>query len=54
MAVEDAGKVAIMYTANPDDVPEYFQRGFQAVTLSTDIKLMIVSLSQKVKQAKQS
>lgn len=43
-AVEAAGKIAIMYTTNPDDVPKYFHRGFQAVTLGTDIKLMVSQL----------
>ena len=33
-----------MYTTNPDDVPKYFHRGFQAVTLGTDIKLMVSQL----------
>lgn len=53
-AVKAAGKIAIMYTGEPNDVPEYFRRGFQAVTLGTDIKLMISLLRREVKRIKES
>lgn len=52
-AVKAAGKIAIMYTVDPDEVQSYFKRGFQAVTLSTDIKLMISQLRDIVLRAKQ-
>lgn len=51
-AVKAAGKIAVMYTVKPEDVPAYFCRGFQAVTLGTDIKLMISQLRNVVKEAK--
>ncbi len=54
MAVKTAGKIAIMYTVNPGDVAEYFRRGFQAVTLGTDIKLMISLLRREVEKIKES
>jgi len=40
-AVRGAGKIAIMFTSAPGDVSRYVQMGFQAVTLSTDIQLLI-------------
>lgn len=51
-AVKQAGKIAIMYTTNLADAPEYFRRGFDAVTLGTDLKLMIAQLRQVVQCAK--
>lgn len=51
-AVQKAGKIVIMYTTNPDEVAQYFRRGVQAVTLSTDIKLMISQLRDTVHRAK--
>ena len=51
-AVEAAGKISIMYTTNPEEVPEYFHRGFQAVTLGTDIKLMVSQLRSLIGQIK--
>lgn len=53
-AVRAAGKIAIMYTVNPGDVSGYFRRGFQAVTLGTDIKLMISLLRKEVEKIKKS
>lgn len=53
-AVRAADKIAVMYTANPDDVPAYFRSGFQAVTLGTDIKLMISLLRREVRRIKES
>ena len=41
-----------MYTTNSEEVPEYFHRGFQAVTLSTDIKLMVSQLRGTISQIK--
>lgn len=51
-AVRSAGKIVIMYTTNPDDVVGYYDRGFQAVTLSTDIKLMISQIRSTVQAIK--
>lgn len=51
-AVKRSGKIAIMYTTDPTDVPGCFSRGFDAVTLGTDIKLMIGQLRQVVQCAK--
>lgn len=53
-AVQDAGKISIMYTTDPDEVSEYFRRGFHAVTLGTDIKLMIAQLRDVVQRARRS
>lgn len=47
-AVRAAGKMTIMYTMKPDEVAGFFHRGFQAVTLSTDIKLMISQIRDVV------
>ena len=52
IAVQKAGKIAIMYTTNPDEISGYFRRGFQAVTLGTDLKLMIAQLREVVQKAK--
>lgn len=51
-AAKAANKIVIMYTMNPDDVPGYFHRGFHAVTLGTDIKLMISQIRTVVQKAK--
>lgn len=52
IAIKNSGKIGIMYTAKASDVAKYFKRGFHAVTLSTDIKLMISQLRNVVKEAK--
>ncbi len=52
-AAKEAGKRAIMYTVDPAQAPEFFQRGFDAVTLGTDLKLMISQLRPVVKRAKE-